>query len=420
MPILDIKAPGTYVTEIPSGINNIDLTSFNACYMFGFAAGGTVTQKDIAVKIDSPADFLTKMGASSTSEKSVDAYFANAAQGYGGGSAGVLYFVNVTRVGTGAVGPTAPEYATSLGKVFDPYMPKGTLICPAGFEGLTAQADRVILANAMRDQAEKFNLIAIADSGPSGAINNYATVNVEQALITSGKGHICYYAGYLKDYQNRNVPSSAFIAGIDNRVNRQVGIAQPPAGTTYTVRGAADVLIPFTNSDQEVLNPAGCNVIRNIYGKGIVVWGARTKSNQVRTQFFHERKILNVLESTLEKAFDEYLFQSIGSQGELLGRVGDSIRDVCHRLWRQGALFGKEPNQAYGVICDMNNNTSSDLQNGIVQAEVYLALTPIMERLFIGVRPTALGQVELAISIVSGTGNTNDEKLVQPNEKVTP
>lgn len=416
MPILSIKTPGTYVTEIPAGVNNIDLESFSACYMIGHAAGGTVTTRDVATKVDSVADFITKFGAASTSEKSVDAYFKNCGQGFGGTTAGVLYFINVTKVGAA---PTAAEYATAIAKIFNRYIPKGTIIAPAAFEALTTQGDRVTVGNAMRDEAEKFNMLAIVDSGPSGTINNYATINTEQALYTSPRGHLTYFGGYIKDYQNRNVPSSPFIAGIMNRVYRQEGINQAPAGTKYVVRGASDVLINFTDSDQEVLNPAGCNVIRNLYGKGIVVWGARTKSSQVRSQFIHERVILNVLESTLEKAFDDFLFASIGSQGELLLRIGDTIRDVCQRLWRGGALYGTTPNEAYGVICGQENNLPSDLQNGIVQADVFVAITPVLERLFIQVRPTALGQVELAVSVVSGGTNTKDQQATEPNQAIS-
>jgi hypothetical protein len=413
MPLLNIKTPGTYVTEIPAGVNNIEIENFNACYMIGHAAGGTVTTRDVATKVDSVADFVTKFGAASTSEKSVDAYFKNCGQGFGGGNAGILYFVNVTKA---AAAPTAAEYATAIGKVFNRYIPKGAIIAPAAFEGLTVQADRVIVGNAMRDEAEKFNMLAIVDSGPSNLVNNYATIMTEQALYTSSRGHLEFWGGYLKDYQNRIVPTSPVKAGAMNRVYRSDGIARAVAGTKFVLRGITDVMINFSDSDQEVLTPAGCNVVRNLYGRGIVFWGARTKSNQVRTQFTHERVILNVLESTLGKAFDEFLFDSIGSQGELLVRIGDTLRDVCHRMWRGGAFFGTIPSKAYGVICNMLNNVESDLQNGIVQADVYVAITPVLELLFIQVRPTALGQVELAISIVTGESNSADEQAKEPNQ----
>lgn len=412
MPILpDIKTPGTYVLEAAAGINNVDLASFTACYMFGYAAGGTVTDRDVAVKVNDVTDFVTKFGAASTSQKSVEAYFDNCAQGYGGSNAGVLYFINVTRAGAA---PTSAEYVTSIGKVFDRYMPKGTIIAPAAFEALTVQADRTAVGNKMRDEAEKFNLLAIVDSG---AATTFAAVNTEQALYTSSKGHLVFFGGHVRNLANVVVPSSPYFAGTMNRVYRQAGINQPPAGSNYVLRGVLSTVINFTDSDQEILNPAGCNVIRNIYGKGINIRGMRTKSNQVRTQFIHERVILNVLTSTLQDAFDSLLFTSLGSDGELLTRVGDSIRDVCHRLWRRGCFYGTIPNKAYGVICDMTNNLPSDLQNGIVAADVYVAITPALERLFITVRPTALDQVELAISIVSGTGNTKDEQLTQPNQQ---
>jgi uncharacterized protein len=417
MPLLDIKSPGTYVNEGSAGINPTDLASFAATYMIGTSGtGGSNVTKDLAVKVNSVDDFILKFGSASPSEKSVWAYFQNAGQGYGGTSAGVLYFVDVTKAAATA---TSAEYVTSIGKIFDRYMPKGFVIAPQAFELLTLQADRTAVANTLRDTAATYNLLALVDSGPStgtGAVDNFAKTQTEVALYTSERGHLAYYAGYIKDTTARSIPSSPFIAGIANRRYRQEGFNQPPAGGKYQLRGAVDTLIKFTDSDQEVLNPLGCNIVRNLYGLGVVCWGARTRSTEKRTQFIHERVILNILETTLQSAFDADLFSSIGSSGELLLRVQETITSVCYRLWKGGALFGIAPTDAYGVICDLKNNLLPDLQNGIVVAEVYVAITPIMERLFITVKPTAIGQVSLVVALVSGEGNTEDKKATEPKQ----
>ena len=371
------------------------------------------------------------------------AYFQNAGQGYGGTSAGVLYFVDansaasvnavtvngapltyngapVTAGMTVSISSaTSAEYVTSIGKIFDRYMPKGFLIAPQAFELLTTQADRTAVAIAMRDIAVTYNLLALTDSGPSagtGAVDTFAKVQTEVALYTSERGHLAYYAGYIKDTTNRSIPSSPFIAGIANRRYRQEGFNQPPAGGKYQLRGAVDTLIKFTDSDQEILNPLGCNIVRNLYGLGVVCWGARTRSTEKRTQFIHERVILNVLETTLQSAFDADLFSSIGSSGELLLRVQETITSICYRLWKGGAFVGIAPTDAYAVLCDLKNNLLADLQNGIVVADVYVAITPIMERLFITVKPTAIGQVSLVVALVTGDGNSEDNKATEPKE----
>lgn len=417
MPLLDIKAPGTFVNEGAAGINPTDLASFAACYMIGTAGtGGSNTTKDTAVKVNSVEDFIAKFGTASPSEKSVWAYFQNAGQGYGGTSAGVLFFADVTKAAAAA---TSAEYVTSIGKIFDRYMPKGFLIAPQAFELLTTQADRTAVAIAMRDIAVTYNLLALTDSGPStgtGAVDTFAKVQAEVALYTSERGHLAYYAGYIKDTTNRSIPSSPFIAGIANRRYRQEGFNQPPAGAKYQLRGAVDTLIKWTDSDGEVLNPLGCNLVRNLWGLGVVCWGARTRSTEKRTQFIHERVILNVLETTLQSAFDADLFSSIGSAGELLLRVQETITSICYRLWKGGGLFGLTPPEAYAVLCDLKNNLLPDLQNGIVVADVFVAITPIMERLFITVKPTAVGQVSLVVALVTGEGNENDKKATEPKE----
>jgi phage tail sheath protein FI len=318
-----------------------------------------------------------------------------------------------------AAAATSAEYVTAIGKIFNRYMPKGFLIAPQAFELLTTQADRTAVANTMRDTSATYNLLALTDSGPStgtGAVDTFAKTQTEVALYTSERGHLAYYAGYIKDTTNRTIPTSPFIAGIANRRYRQEGFNQPPAGAKYQLRGAVDTLIQWTDSDQEVLNPLGCNLVRNLYGLGVICWGARTRSTEKRTQFVHERVILNVLETTLQSAFDADLFTSIGSSGELLLRVQETITSICYRLWKGGALFGIAPTDAYAVLCDMKNNLLPDLQNGIVVADVYVAITPIMERLFITVKPTAVGQVSLVVALVTGDGNEKDKKATEPKE----
>ena len=63
------------------------------------------------------------------------------------------------------------------------------------------------------------------------------------------------------------------------------------------------------------------------------------------------------------------------------------------QLYRQGALFGARPEQAYLVVCSDANNSVTDLENGTLRLDAYVATSPTLERLVVTVVRTPAGQV---------------------------
>ena len=237
--------------------------------------------------------------------------------------------------------------------------------------------------------------IALIDCGADES--SLSEVQDELAYIkrTAGVpfGHAAYYAPYIKNLAGRFVPPSAFIAGIAcSRYNNE-GFQQAPAGARYPLRGATALRFDITAQQQEVTYPLGLNPIRSLPNRGIVAWGARTMSSNQLFKFVNTRAILNVLIDVMARSFDDILFEQIDSAGTLYSRAKSIASQVMGQLYRQGALFGARPEQAYLVVCSDANNALADLENGTLRLDAYVATSPTLERLVVTVVRTPAGQV---------------------------
>lgn len=220
-------------------------------------------------------------------------------------------------------------------------------------------------------------------------------------------GHAAYYAPYIKNLDDRFVAPSGYIAGIACSRYINEGFQQPPAGARYPLRGAIGLKFDISAQQQEVTYTLGLNPIRSLPNRGIVAWGARTLSSNPLFKFVNTRAILNVLIDVMGRSFDDILFEQIDSAGTVYARVKSIASQICGQFFRQGALFGARPEQAYLVVCSSANNNATDLENGTVRLDVYVATSPTLERLLVTIVRTPAGQV----AQLSDSFSRNEERF---------
>ncbi len=206
-------------------------------------------------------------------------------------------------------------------------------------------------------------------------------------------GHAAYYAPYIKNLNDRYIAPSSYVAGIACSRYVNEGFQQPPAGSRYPLRGALGLKFEISAQQQEVTYALGLNPIRSLPNRGIVAWGARTLSPSPLFKFVNTRAILNVLIDVMGRSFDDILFEQIDSAGTVYARVKSIASQVLGQFFRQGALYGSRPEQAYLVVCSSANNNATDLENGSVRLDVYVATSPTLERLLVTIVRTPAGQV---------------------------
>lgn len=305
---------------------------------------------------------------------------------------------NLTTVNLTPITPSSADYIYAIEHTFDyeEDWPQGFLIAPQAFQLLTTQSDRLAVGNAMHGLAstENFDWCALIDSGPG--IDTLAEVQAEGQLYVAPQGHSHYYTPWLTDLETLSVPPSAAVAAIATKRFAREGFQQPAAGAKYPIQGVTGVAVKYGNQDQEILNPLGINLVRNLRNRGVVIWAMRTRSADTFYRFTVTRVIMNVLNGTLRRGFDFDLFESIDGDGISLHRVDQTARAVCRRLWRGQALFGNTEENAFEVVCNFDNNTADELENGNVLVEVYVAPSPAAERILINTVRVPIGQVQEA------------------------
>lgn len=251
--------------------------------------------------------------------------------------------------------------------------------------------------------------IALIDCGADETSLSFVQEELDYIKSIAGVpfGHAAYYAPYVKNVDDRYVAPSSFVAGIACSRYINEGFQQPPAGARYPLRGANGLKFDISAQQQEVTYALGLNPIRSLPNRGIVAWGARTLSPNPLFKFVNTRAILNVLIDVMGRSFDDVLFEQIDSAGTVYARVKSIASQILGQFFRQGALFGSRPEQAYLVVCSSANNNPTDLENGTVRLDVYVATSPTLERLLMTIVRTPAGQV----AQLSDSFSRNEERF---------
>jgi phage tail sheath protein FI len=190
-----------------------------------------------------------------------------------------------------------------------------------------------------------------------------------------------YYFPWVEVYDpykgNIYQPPSGYMAGVYARSDSERGVHKAPANEL--VRGALGLKYTITKGEQDILNPKGINCIRTFTNRGIRVWGARTVSSDASWRYINVRRLFNMVEQSIELGTQWVVFEP--NDQALWKRVTRDISAFLLRLWRQGALFGKTPEEAFFVKCDEETNPPEVVDAG--QLIVEIGLCPVKPAEFV-------------------------------------
>ncbi|MDD3529592.1 MAG: phage tail sheath subtilisin-like domain-containing protein, partial [Gallionellaceae bacterium] len=245
--------------------------------------------------------------------------------------------------------------------------------------GSSAFTDAQAIQNALIGHAEKRRAyrIAVLDCAPAqtpgqmrearGKIDsNYAAlyypwVVVANPLARPGRDDIP---------REIALPPSGFVTGIYARNDSQRGVHKAPANEVVT--GALRFETDINFAQQEMLNPLGVNCLRYLNGRGYRIWGARLASSDPEWKYVSDRRYFNYLEASIDRGTQWAVFEPNGER--LWANVRQTIADFLYNEWKNGALLGTAPEQAYFVRCDRSTMTQNDLDNGRLVCLVGVAL----------------------------------------------
>jgi uncharacterized protein len=182
-------------------------------------------------------------------------------------------------------------------------------------------------------------------------------------------------------------PPSGHIAGLYAHVDATRGVVKAPANEV--IRGAIDLERKLTNAHQEGLNPDGINVIRAFNGN-IKVWGARTLGGKEnKFVYISTRRYFNFLRESIDEGTQFAVFEP--NTPALWQQITRNVHDFLLGQWRNGALFGEKPEQAFFVRCNAETNPADARSRGEVVTEVGVAIAQPAEFVIFRIQQTTGG-----------------------------
>ena len=161
------------------------------------------------------------------------------------------------------------------------------------------------------------------------------------------------------------MPASGHVAGLWARSDNTRGVHKAPANEVLL--GAIGLAYQITKGEQDTLNPIGVNCVRTFPGRGIRVWGARTLSSDPAWRYINVRRLFNFVEKSIENGTQWVVFEP--NDRKLWARVNRDVSSFLRIVWRDGALFGSSPAEAFYVKVDdeLNPSESRDLGRLIIE-----------------------------------------------------
>jgi len=181
-----------------------------------------------------------------------------------------------------------------------------------------------------------------------------------------------------------DLPPSGYVAGIYARSDIERGVHKAPANEV--VRGIVGLRRKVNKEQQDILNPypVNINVIRDFrdHNRGIRVYGGRVITSDPDWKYVNVRRLLIFIEASIERGLQWVVFEP--NAEPLWARVRRVITNFLTVVWRNGALEGIKPEEAFFVKCDRTTMTRTEIDNG--QLIVLVGVAPVKPAEFVIVR----------------------------------
>lgn len=279
----------------------------------------------------------------------------------------------------GTAAPTALDYR---GAELAPDRPTGllalervdeiALLAAPGVTDVTVQGTLVEQASRLMDR------FAVLDP-PPGVGGGPASLDEIQAHASSFDTRYAaiYYPRVTVTDPATGTPRalapSGHVLGVYARVDTTRGVHKAPANEVLL--GIDGLELTVTRGQQEILNPRGINVLRDLRSerRGLRIYGARCLTSELDWVYINVRRLFILIEESLSEGTQWAVFEP--NDHRLWRRLADSIAIYLEGVWRDGALIGEKKEEAFFVTCDRTVMTDDDILGGRLVVEIGIAPT---------------------------------------------
>lgn len=243
---------------------------------------------------------------------------------------------------------------------------------------LVGQTSTTIVNNALSYADNRGDVFVIIDS----PLTDTSKANIQSTISgynVSGSGAVYFPTLKMVDPARsgpaaiRNTYPGGAVAGAYARSEATRGIAKAPAGYTLDIRNVVALNASISESDQgELYNNDHVNMFRIIPGVGAIINGARTLAKNRPDKFITVRRSLSYLRTVLKNQTEFAVFEP--NDQRLWDKINNRLNATLTAFWASGGLKGATPGEAFYIVCDSSNNTSSSIDDGFVNIDVGVAL----------------------------------------------
>jgi phage tail sheath protein FI len=185
--------------------------------------------------------------------------------------------------------------------------------------------------------------------------------------------YVAFYHPWIQVFDRETkkpgfLPPSGAVAGVFSRTDVSRGVHKAPANEIVSCTGLS---IGYTAGEQDILNPAGVNLIRALPGQGIRIWGARTASSNSAFKYVNVRRLFIFVEESVKSATNWVVFEPNNSS--LWARVQVTVSSFLETLFRSGMLAGETADEAFFVEIGPTTMSRDDILNGRLICNVGIA-----------------------------------------------
>lgn len=372
------QTPGVYIEEVSGGARPIQAVGTRTAGFVGVAPDATAAVNE-AVAINNWSQFRTRFfpkdEAGNVKRNAVWTNLAHGVYGFFQNGGSRCYVVNIGE-GIALAGANEAAGLDILERIDEiAIVAAPGYTDPAAYDALKTHCeklkDRVAILDgpsAMTDQALQLlggETVKNADwQRPAESARGYTTLYVPWLLVRNPLP-----APNGAD-ANVAVPPSGHVAGIWARSDAMRGVHKAPANEV--VNGALGLTYQLTHEEQGALNPKGVNCIRFFANEGIKVWGARTlSSSDPEWRYLNVRRLFNMIEESIVASTRWIVFEP--NDRPLWQAIRRDVSAFLMGFWRDGALMGRTPEEAFYVKCDEETNPIESINEGRVVIEIGIA-----------------------------------------------
>ena len=360
------RAPGIYVEEVATGPRPIGQVGTSTAAFIGKAPNPRAFVNEPRA-LNNWSEFLREFGGESP--KSTD--LSHAVFGFFQNGGTRCFVVNVGEAKTLGAGLATLEALDEI-----------AIVAAPGYSDAVSYQDVLTHCEKMNDRVAIFDppetvakIDQLIEQAVPGKEGGKPTGGLRPPFSDKGLGAFYYPRIMVRDPLSDStdpvpVPPSGHLAGIWARTDASRGVHKAPANET--IRGALNVTRRVTPGEQEVLNPAGVNVIRFFPTEGIRVWGARTIAAEASEwRYLNVRRLFNMIKESVQQGTSWVVFEP--NDRPLWRDIKRDVSAFLRTLWRDGALMGRTAEEAFFVQCDEETNPPESIDQGRVIIQIGIA-----------------------------------------------